>query len=244
VAFLSTPFDDASAELLNSIDVPAFKVGSGELTNLPFLTKLAGFGKPIILSTGMAWASETAAAVDTISSNGAPPPAILHCVSNYPADPTDVNLQAMDTLKALFGTPIGYSDHTVGDTVSLAAVACGACIIEKHLTLDRTMPGPDHAASEEPEEFARLVSGIRIVEQALGDGRKLPTATEAEMRGVARRSLITTQPVQAGTPFTADLFTALRPGTGISPLLLDRVLGRYARRDLEVGAILSWDDIS
>lgn len=244
MAFLSTPFDSASAQLLTDLGAPAFKVGSGELTNLPFLRDLAAFGKPIILSSGMAQASEVAAAIQTVVEGGAPAPAVLHCVSNYPASPVDVNLRAMTTMADLFGVPVGYSDHTVGDAVSLAAVARGACIIEKHLTLDRSLPGPDHAASEEPAELARLIAGIRTVEAALGDGRKRPAASEAEMRVVARRSLITRRPIRAGETFAADDFAALRPGSGLSPARRDQVFGRRARHDLDVGVILTWQDIA
>src|SRR6266568_1861300 len=190
--FLSTPFDERSADWLTQLKVPAFKVGSGDLTNLPFLRHLARVGVPLILSTGMSTLDEVHNAVRAVREIAPVPLALLHCVSNYPADPADANLRAMATLAAAFDVPVGYSDHTDGIETALAAVALGACVVEKHLTLDRGLPGPDHAASLAPDEFAQMVHGIRTVERALGDGIKRPRPSEADTASVARRSLVIT----------------------------------------------------
>ncbi len=184
LVFLSTPFDDASAGLLDRLDVPAFKVGSGELTNLPFLRRLARRGRPLLVSTGMAEIVEVAAAVDAVAAAGDPPVALFHCVSNYPADPATANLRAIPTLRSAFGLPAGWSDHSLGTDLPLAAVAIGASLIEKHLTLDRNAPGPDHRASLEPDVFRAMVDGIRTVEIALGSGEKTPDPAEL---AIARR---------------------------------------------------------
>jgi N,N'-diacetyllegionaminate synthase len=230
--FLSTPFDEASADLLAALHVPAFKVSSGELTNLPFLAHLARHRLPIILSTGMATLDEVRAAVASV---GEVPLALLQCVSNYPAKPADTNLRAMQTMRAVFGVPVGYSDHTLGNEISYAAVALGACVIEKHLTLDRNLPGPDHAASSEPAEFAALVRGIRAVESALGDGLKRPAASEANVAAVARRSLVAARDIAAGEILGAAEIQALRPAGGLPPSAQDQLLGRRARAPIPAG---------
>lgn len=239
IAFLSTPFDEESADFLDSLGVPAFKIGSGEVTNLPLLRHVARKGKPIILSTGMSWLGEVEAAVRAIREAGGPGLALLHCVSNYPADPRDANLRAMRTMAEAFDVPVGYSDHTLGADVALAAVALGACVIEKHFTLDRNLPGPDHRASLEPAELAALVKGIRTVELALGTGRKEPAASEADVAGAARKSLVMARDAAAGTVLTEDLVSIQRPGTGLPPAVLPYVIGRRLRRDVAAGAVIT-----
>ena len=239
LVFLSTPFDEESADLLEAIGVPAFKVPSGELTNLSFLSYLARKGLPLIISTGMATLEEVRAAVDAVQCAGCHRFAILHCVSNYPADPGDVNLRAMASMAAAFGVPVGYSDHTLGNEVSFAAVAMGACVIEKHLSLDRSLPGPDHRSSSEPEELASLVAGIRAIEAALGDGEKRPAASENETARVARRSLVAARIIPAGAILTADMVVNRRPGTGMAPARLGELTGRRAHGDIAEGTVLA-----
>lgn len=241
--FLSTPFDDPAVELLERLNVPAYKVGSGELTNLPFLQRIARLGKPMIVSTGMAILEEVGAAVAAIRSVGNDQIVLLHCVSNYPAAPEDANLRAMATMTREFGVPVGFSDHTLGSEVALAAVALGAVIIEKHLTLDRSLPGPDHTASMEPQDFAAFVRAIRIVEGALGSGQKRPVAAEHDVRQVARRSLYLRGDVEAGKVIDADVLVALRPAGGIGPEHWQRVVGRCVRRRLLAGTRLAWGDL-
>lgn len=239
LVFLSTPFDESSADLLASVGLPAFKVSSGELTNLPFLEHLARLGRPLLLSTGMATLDEVRDAVECIRAAGNPPLALLQCVSNYPASAADTNLRAMQTMRAEFGVPIGYSDHTLGNEISLAAVALGGCIIEKHLTLDRALPGPDHAASSEPAELAALVRGIRAIESALGDGVKRPAASEANTAAVARRSLIAARDLAAGEMLDNSAVVALRPGGGLPPGKRSAILNRRARVSIAAGTLLS-----
>jgi N-acetylneuraminate synthase/N,N'-diacetyllegionaminate synthase len=241
ILFMSTPFDESSADFLEELDVPIFKVGSGELTNLPFLKYLALKDKPIILSTGMAYLGEVEEAVNYIRRHRNVPLALLHCVSDYPARQEDVNLRAMQTLQQAFGLLVGYSDHTLGLTAALAAVALGAQIIEKHFTLSHTLPGPDHQASLEPNDLMLLVEGIRSVEAALGDGIKRPTSRELHIAQVARKSLISRCDIKVGTPITADMLDIKRPGTGISPRDLDRVVGRITREDIPKDTPLTWE---
>jgi N-acetylneuraminate synthase len=238
IIFLSTPGDQKSADLLEELGVPAFKIGSGEVTNLPFLAYLAAKGRPLILSTGMSNLDEVATAVAAIRAAGNAELVLLHCVSNYPAAPASVNLRVLRTLEDRFGVPVGYSDHTEGIAVPLAAVALGACVIEKHFTLDRSLPGPDHRASLDPQELAVLVKGIRIVEAALGTGEKRAVPEEQNTAAVARRSLVAAHDICAGTTLTADLIAIRRPGTGMPPALLPQVLGRRASRDIAAGTLL------
>lgn len=243
VVYLSTPFDEESADFLADLGVPAFKIGSGEITNWPLLEHVARKGRPVLLSTGMSSLAEVDEAVRVIRGAGCPQLALLHCVSSYPADPRDANLRAIGTLSAAFGVPVGYSDHTPGIAVSLAATALGACIVEKHFTLSRERPGPDHRASLEPSELRALVAGIRTVELALGDGHKNVAPGEAELRDIARRSLAAACAIGEGTTIVPAMLRALRPATGISPVLRDHVVGRKAKRSLAVGELLSWDDL-
>lgn len=239
ILFLSTPFDYESADALEAQGVPAFKVPSGEITNLPFLEHLAGKGKPLIVSTGMSTLDEVRAAVETLRRAGARELVLLHCVSNYPAQPAGANLRAMLTLRDAFHVPVGFSDHTLGTEVALAAVALGACVIEKHLTLDKSLPGPDHRASLEPEEFAALVRGVRAVEAALGDGVKRPMPEERNVAEVARRSLVAARRLPAGTLLAEADIAILRPGIGLPPALRSQLVGRRLRQDLEAGALFT-----
>jgi N-acetylneuraminate synthase/N,N'-diacetyllegionaminate synthase len=241
--FLSTPFDEQSADLLESLGVRAFKLSSGEVTNLPFLSHVARKRKPIILSTGMATLDEVAEAVRTIELAGNAELLLLHCTTNYPADPRCVNLRAMRTLAAAFGYPVGFSDHTPGIEVALAAVALGACVIEKHFTLDRNLPGPDHQASLEPNELRMLVQGIRNVESALGDGVKRPAESELENLPVARRSLHWRRSLEAGAVIGAEDLIALRPGTGIPPGKLPALLGRALATAVAEGKMVRAEDL-
>jgi N-acetylneuraminate synthase len=241
--FLSTPFDRASAELLDRLDVSAFKVSSGDLTALSFLEFLAGFGRPMIISTGMATLAETADAVDAIKAAGDPPLAILHCVSQYPAAASDANLRAIDTMATAFNVPVGWSDHTIGLEIAVAAVARGARIVEKHYTLDKTMSGPDHKASLEPDELAAYINAIRMVDSALGDGIKRPCEAELDTIAAARRSLVCANPVKAGEKLSSDDIIIQRPGTGIVPKNKAIMVGRTAKHDMSEGHVISWNDV-
>jgi len=239
VLFLSTPFDEESADLLEEIGVPAFKIPSGELTNLPFLIHVARKGKPMIVSTGMSSLDEVEAAVQAVEQAGNTNVVLLHCISAYPADPADVNLRAMHTMASAFNVPVGYSDHTLGIEVALAAVALGACVIEKHFTLDRSLPGPDHRASLEPHELSALVRGIRIVEKALGHARKEPSASEANTAAVARKSLVAKRDIRTGSTLTEAMITLKRPGTGLPAAMRSKVVGRKAKQDIPAGTFLT-----
>ncbi|HEX2756186.1 MAG TPA: N-acetylneuraminate synthase family protein [Candidatus Limnocylindrales bacterium] len=235
LVFLSTPFDDASADLLDALGVPAFKVASGELTNLPFIGRLARRGRPLLVSTGMAEMVEVAQAVDAIAAAGDPPIALFHCVSSYPARPEDANLRAIATMRAAFAVPVGWSDHTLGIELPLAAVAAGATLVEKHLTLDRTLPGPDHAASLEPTELRAMVAGIRTVESALGSGDKRPVEAERAVAAVARKSLHWARSLPPGSPISEADLAAMRPGTGLSPARQVDLVGRRTARAVTAG---------
>jgi N-acetylneuraminate synthase/N,N'-diacetyllegionaminate synthase len=242
--FFSTPFDEGSADLLETLEVPVLKVPSGEVTNLPLLRHLAAKKRPIILSTGMATLAEVVDAVAAIRGGGDPPLAILHCLSAYPAPPSEVNLRAMDTLRARFGCPIGFSDHTLGIEIALAAVARGAAIIEKHMTSDNTLPGPDHRASLEPGELTEMIRAIRRVESALGDGEKRPMPSELDTRDVARRSLVAVRIIARGERLDRAMLAIKRPGTGIPPAQLEQALGRAVRRELAVDEVIGWEDLA
>lgn len=243
ILFLSTPFDEDCADLLARLGVAVMKTPSGELTNLPYLTHLARLGLPMIVSTGMSDLAEVSQAVAAIEAAGAPPLCLLHCVSAYPAPPEDVNLRAMDTLTRCFGGPVGFSDHTQGIAVPLAAATLGARVIEKHMTLDRTLPGPDHKASLEPGELTAMVEGIRMVLASLGDGRKRPATREAEVAAVARKSLVLARALPAGAVLSAADLAAKRPGTGIAPGRAAELVGRKLRRDLPADHVLAWGDL-
>lgn len=238
ILFLSTPFEEGSADFLEALGVPAFKIASGELTNLSFLAHMARKGKPMIVSTGMSTLKEVAAAVRTIRATGLRELILLHCVSSYPADPSEANLRAMRTLAEAFRVPVGFSDHTPGIEVALAAVALGACVVEKHVTLDRRLPGPDHQASLEPQELAALVRGARIVESALGHGRKEPSPSEVGTAAVARKSLVAARDIPQGSRLTKEHVAIKRPGTGLPPAMLDDVVGRVAAADIPADTVL------
>lgn len=206
ILFLSTPDEEESANFLADL-VPGFKLGSGEVTNIPYLNHVAKLGKPVILSTGMATLSEVESAVNTLDGV---PLVLLHCVSNYPANPSECNLRALHTLALAFGMPVGFSDHTMGIEVSIAAAALGACVLEKHLTLDRTMEGPDHSASIEPHQLKALIQGVRNVEAAMGDGQKRPQESELEIRPLVRKTLVASRDIESGQKVTLDDVKLLR----------------------------------
>ncbi len=240
IEFLSTAFDTPSIELLVSLRLKRWKVPSGEITNLPYLRQIGSQGQPVILSTGMANLGEIEAALAVLSQAGTPRSQItvLHCTTEYPAPTQEVNLRAMKTIAHSFGVAVGYSDHTDGIAVPIAAVAMGATVIEKHLTLDRNLPGPDHKASLEPGRFAEMVQGIRTIEQALGDGIKQPMASEQVNLPVVRKSLVAARPIRAGELFTEANLTVKRPGTGISPMQWDAWIGRSATRDFAADELI------
>jgi N,N'-diacetyllegionaminate synthase len=238
ILFLSTPFDVTSADFLESLGVAAFKLPSGELTNHPFLAHVARKGRPLLLSTGMSDLGEVEAAVDVIRTHGDPPLALFHCVSSYPARPEDCNLRAIETMRRRFDVPVGWSDHTEGIDVALAAVALGAELLEKHFTLDRGLPGPDHKASLEPAEIGRLVAGVRAVTAARGDGVKTPTAGELATAQVVRRSLHASRDLPKGHVLRDADLVALRPGTGLAPSARSDVIGRALRVPVGRGEII------
>ena len=244
IQFLSSPFDLQSADLLDAMNVPLFKVPSGEITNFPFLQHLAGKGRPLIVSTGMSTLVEVEEAVNVLRAAGAAHLTLLHCVTEYPAPYADINLRAMQTLQSTFGLPVGYSDHTLGIEIAIAAVAMGAVVIEKHFTLDRSLPGPDHAASLEPAELKRLVTAIRNVEAALGTGIKLPAPCERANLAVARKSVVARRPLAAGQRLTADDLDIKRPGTGIAPKHLPILIGRTLASAVAADEVITWSHLS
>jgi N-acetylneuraminate synthase len=233
IEFLSTAFDDPSIDLLSKLNLKRFKIPSGEITNLPYLRRLGGLGKPLILSTGMANLGEIEAALAVLEKAGTNRAQItvLHCTTEYPAPMAEVNLRAMQTIGQAFGVAVGYSDHTAGIEVPIAAVALGATVIEKHITLDQNLPGPDHKASLEPKEFAAMVRAIRNIEQALGNGIKRPTVSEAANLPIVRKSLVASRAISIGEQFSATNIIAKRPGTGISPMRWDELIGHPSPRD-------------
>lgn len=244
ILFMSTPFEEDSANFLESLNISVFKIPSGEITNLPFLNHVAKKQIPLIVSTGMSHLGEVEAAIDTISGTGNNQLALLHCISNYPTVPADVNLKAMYTLHTAFGYPVGYSDHTEGIEITLAAVALGACIIEKHFTLDRTLPGPDHQASLEPQELCELIEGIRKVESALGSGHKIPASSEKNSASVIRKSLVASQNISKGETLTENVIAIRRPGTGLPPAMRAFLVGRTTKVDISEGTVISLDMLS
>ena len=232
ILFLSTPFDIESVHFLDKLQ-DIWKIPSGEITNYPYLVEIAKTGKKVVLSTGMAEMDEIRDAIHVLEENGTKNITILHCTTEYPASVKDVNLKAMITLKQKFGYPVGYSDHTEGIEISLAAAAIGATVIEKHFTLDRNLPGPDHKASLEPHELKKMVEGIRKIEQALGSFEKKPSAAELKNREVARKSVVAKRNIRAGDIFTEDNITTKRPGTGINPMRWTEIIGTKAIRDFK-----------
>ena len=233
IKFLSTPFDIPSVCFLSELGCDLWKIPSGEITNYPFLVKIAKTHKDVILSTGMSTLEEVEAAIKVLSSEGSPKISLLHCTTQYPAPYESVNLNAMVTLKNKFGFDVGYSDHTEGTSVAVAAVAMGAVIIEKHFTIDRNMQGPDHKASLEPNELKKMIEEIRNVELALGSGEKKPTDTEKENITIARKSIVAKRDIKKGEYYTEENITTKRPGNGINPMLWKNVIGKKAIRDFE-----------
>lgn len=232
IKFLSTPFDIESVRFLDKLQ-DIWKIPSGEITNYPYLVEIGRTKKDVILSTGMSDLHEIHNAVDVLKSNGTKNITLLHCTTEYPAPIEEINLNVMETLRKEFGCPVGYSDHTQGIEIDLAAVAMGATIIEKHFTLDRSLPGPDHKASLEPDELKAMVSGIRKVELARGTGVKRPTASERKNRDIARKSIVAAKAIKQGEIFTTDNLTTKRPGSGVSPMRWNEVLGERAVRCFE-----------
>lgn len=231
ITFISTPFDLDSIHFLEELDMPFWKIPSGEITNLPYLIEIGKTRRPVVMSTGMSSIDEIKIAIDVLSKYGTSKITLLHCNTAYPTPYEDVNLHAMNTLRETFRLPVGYSDHTNGIEVSIAAAALGAVVIEKHFTLDRTMEGPDHKASLEPSELKQMVQAIRHIEQALGSSEKQPTGSELVNRDIARKSIVAKCGIKAGTVFTEDNITVKRPGNGISPMKWFEVLGQKATRD-------------
>lgn len=238
VTFLSSGFDLESLDLLTELGIEIFKVPSGEITNLPYLRKIAQTGKPIILSTGMATMGEIEASLEILRDSGATEITVLHCNTEYPTPMSDVNLLAMQTIGHAFKIPVGYSDHTLGIEIPIAAVALGATVIEKHFTLDNTMDGPDHKASLEPAELKAMVEAIRNVEQALGTGIKTPSDSEKKNKAIARKSIVAKAAIKAGELLTEDNIDIKRPGTGINPMLWDQVVGTKASRDYQIDELI------
>jgi N-acetylneuraminate synthase/N,N'-diacetyllegionaminate synthase len=243
VTFLASPFDISSAALLDRQNIPAFKIASGELTNHLLLEQIAKFGRPMLVSTGMATLQEVADALLAISRSRPVPVALFHCVSSYPASPSDCNLLAMRRMELEFAVPTGWSDHTVGTEIAVAAVALGARLVEKHLTLDRHMIGPDHAASIEPTEFAGLVRAIRDVSSSLGDGQKQPTPAELDVARVARRSLHWAESLEAGIEIQPHHIVALRPGVGFPPSQYSSVVGAHTLINTTRGQLVQAGDL-
>lgn len=233
IQFLSTPFDIPSVEFLDKLNLPFFKVPSGEVTNLPYLLAIAKTKKPVIMSTGMCEMSEVEMAVKALKNNGTPKITLLHCNTEYPTPFEDVNLNAMITLKEKFDVDVGYSDHTVGIEVPIAAVGLCASVIEKHFTLDKNMQGPDHKASLEPKELIAMVKSIRNIEKAMGNGIKRPSASEQKNIDIARKSIVARCKIKKGEKYTQDNITTKRPGYGISPMSWFEVMGLTAKRDYD-----------
>ena len=240
IEFFSTGFDTQSIDMLVELGLEQFKIPSGEITNLPYLRHVAQYGKSTIISTGMATQGEIEAALEVLEKSGTPRNLItvLHCNTEYPTPMEDVNLRAMLSIREALGVAVGYSDHTLGIEVPIAAVAMGATVIEKHFTLDRNLPGPDHRASLEPNELKAMVQAIRNIEKALGDGIKRPSPSELKNKPIARKSLVAAIAIRAGECFTGTNLTVKRPGTGISPMRWDEIIGCSAKRDFEADELI------
>lgn len=241
IIFFSTPFDIRSVDVLERICVPAYKIPSGEINNHPLLSYIAQKHKPIIMSTGMATLDEIHSAVTVLSESGASQIALLHCITSYPAKIEDLNLRVIQKLYDEFKVPTGFSDHSLGIIGSIAAVSMGASIIEKHFTLDKTMEGPDNQASLDPEELCSLITGIRQIELAMGDGIKKITKEEMAIRNVARRSIVSLKDIPTGSVIDGTMIALKRPGTGIDPQFLDCVKGKRAKVIIEKNTIISWE---
>jgi len=243
IIFLSTPFDFESADFLEELVIPAFKVSSTDLTNLPFLEYIAEKGKAIILSTGMGTLGEIEEAINTIKNAGNEDIILLHCITSYPAKFESLNLRAIQNLKEAFKLPVGFSDHSLGIYAPIAAVTLGAVVIEKHFTLDKNLPGPDHKASLNPEELKEMIKGISLIEKALGDGIKRLTPEEREIKKVARRSIVAKVDIQKGVIITKEMITFKRPGIGLPPRYYNEIIGKRARRDIRADELIYWWEV-
>lgn len=243
IMFISTPFDFESVDLLERLDIPLYKISSGDLTNVPLLQYIAKLNKHMIISTGMASLGEVEDAVEAIREAGNNKISLLHCTSNYPTNYEDVNLNVMLTLKNAFKLPIGYSDHTIGIEVPIAAVAMGAKVIEKHFTLDKSMEGPDHKASLNPEELKQMVASIRNIERALGNGIKRCNESEKNTREIARKSIVASVNINKGETISFNNITFKRPSNGISPKLVDEIIGKIAVEDINADSFITFSNI-
>jgi len=243
IIFLATPFDRESVDILYRLKVPAFKIASGEITNFPLLRHIASKKKPVIMSTGMSTIAEIREAIRVLNSGGAKNIVLLHCVSDYPAKVEEVNLKAMETLRRTFDLPVGFSDHTLGITVPIGAAALDAAIIEKHFTLNRKLPGPDHRASLEPGELKDMIAHIREVEKALGDGIKRPTKSEEAIKKAVRRSIVARVDIPKGTVIIEEMLNLKRPGTGLEPECLKKVVGKRAKKDIKVDELITFEKL-
>ncbi len=241
IGFLSTPFDLDSIHFLDKLNMDFWKLPSGEITNLPYLLEIARTEKPVVMSTGMCGMEEIGQAVDCLKKAGTPEITLLHCNTEYPTPMEDVNLKAMITMEKEFCLPVGYSDHTQGIEIPVAAAALGACVLEKHFTLDRGMEGPDHQASLEPEELKAMVTAVRNVEEALGSGKKEPSQSEQKNRAVARKSIVAKCRIKKGERFSEENLTVKRPGTGISPMRWPELMGQTADRDYAEDELIGKD---
>jgi len=241
--FISTPFDFESVDMLEKINVPLYKISSGDLTNIPLLRYIARLRKPMLVSTGMSNLGEVELAVNTIKEHGNYDIVLLHCTSNYPTNYDDVNLRAMITLKDAFKLPVGYSDHTAGIEIPIAAVTMGAIVIEKHFTLDNNMEGPDHKISLNPDNFKNMVQSIRNVENALGDGIKRCNKNEERSRYVSRKSIVAKRKINMGEKLTIDMIDFKRPERGLLPIMVDLIIGKEAIRDIEKDDIINFNDV-
>jgi N,N'-diacetyllegionaminate synthase len=244
ILFLSTPFDEESADFLDSLDVQAFKIASGDITHVPLLRLVGSKGKPILLSTGMSYLSEVADAIWTLRSAGAKEIVLMHCVSSYPSLPVQMNLRALQTMQSYFELPVGLSDHSEGILLSLVAVPLGAVVIEKHFTLDKNASGPDHKASMDPADLKALVKSLRDVESSLGDGRKRPSDIEEESRLLGRRSIVAAVDIRAQEKIAQWMLTFKRPGSGLEPRHWEKAIGMTARRNIGKDTILQWEDFA
>ena len=244
VIFLSTPFDEASADFLDSLGVPAFKVASGDITHIPLLRHIAAKGKPVFLSTGMSYIDEVIEAVSQLRDGGAPEILLMHCTASYPAASRDMNLRALETLQSYFGLLTGLSDHSRGILFSLAAAAMGAAAIERHFTLDRNAEGPDHNASLDPDGMKKLVKNLRRLRIGMGSGEKRPAKSETDGRRLGRRSLVAATDINAGERIASNMLVCKRPGLGISPKYLNHAVGMTSRRFMAKDTVITWEDLN
>ena len=242
IIFLSSPFDSESVDLLDEIDIPAFKIASGEITNFPLLKCIAKKQKPVILSTGMSTIGEVEEALNLIEKYN-DDIILMHCLTNYPAKKEDANLNVIKTLEYAFKRPVGFSDHTSGIEMSVAAVALGSCVIEKHFTIDKNLPGPDHKASLEPHELSEMVKAIRNIEKGLGNGIKKPTDDEIKIKKLVRKSIVAKEDILKGSILTEEMLEIKRPGTGIEPKYLDELVGKELIEDIKKDDLLKWNQL-